>query len=70
MPTSLLVPKVIEVVKGHKSPLTGEQIMVIAAGGIHDGKGLANALIMGAAGVWVGTRFVVRPIRLCQPYLC
>ena len=58
VPTALLVPKCIEIAKGHKSPLTGEPIMVLAAGGIHDGKGLASALIMGAAGVWVGTRFV------------
>ena len=32
--------------------------MVIAAGGIADGRGLAAALSYGAAGVWVGTRFV------------
>lgn len=32
--------------------------MVLAAGGIYDGRGLASALMMGAAGVWVGTRFV------------
>ena len=32
--------------------------MVVAAGGIADGRGLAAALSYGAAGVWVGTRFV------------
>ena len=32
--------------------------MVVAAGGIHDGRGLAGALCLGAVGVWVGTRFV------------
>lgn len=32
--------------------------MVVAAGGIHDGRGLAAALVQGAMGVWVGTRFV------------
>lgn len=32
--------------------------MVVAAGGIADGRGLASALSYGAAGVWVGTRFV------------
>jgi NAD(P)H-dependent flavin oxidoreductase YrpB (nitropropane dioxygenase family) len=32
--------------------------MVVAAGGISDGRGLAAALSYGAAGVWVGTRFV------------
>jgi len=31
---------------------------VLAAGGITDGYGLAGALALGAAGVWIGTRFV------------
>jgi NAD(P)H-dependent flavin oxidoreductase YrpB (nitropropane dioxygenase family) len=31
---------------------------VVAAGGIADGRGLAAALALGAAGVWLGTRFV------------
>lgn len=31
---------------------------VMAAGGIADGRGLVAALAMGAAGVWMGTRFV------------
>lgn len=30
----------------------------MAAGGISDGRGLAAALSYGAAGIWVGTRFV------------
>ena len=33
-------------------------MLVVAAGGIVDGRGLAMALSLGAAGVWVGTRFV------------
>ncbi len=31
---------------------------VLAAGGIADGRGIAAALILGAAGVWLGTRFL------------
>jgi nitronate monooxygenase len=31
---------------------------VIAAGGIADGRGLAAALALGAAGAWIGTRFL------------
>ncbi len=33
-------------------------IPVVAAGGIADGRGLAAALMLGAAGAWLGTRFV------------
>jgi nitronate monooxygenase len=33
-------------------------VPVLAAGGIADGRGLAAALALGAAGVWLGTRFV------------
>jgi enoyl-[acyl-carrier protein] reductase II len=33
-------------------------IPVVAAGGIHDGRGLAAALSLGAVGVWMGTRFI------------
>lgn len=32
--------------------------MVVAAGGIYDGRGLAMSLCLGADAVWVGTRFV------------
>ena len=32
---------------------------VVAAGGFADGRGLAAALVMGAAGVQIGTRFLV-----------
>lgn len=52
------MPKVVDACRGHKSPLTGEQVIVVAAGGIFDGRGLAMALSMGASGVWVGTRFI------------
>lgn len=33
-------------------------VPVIAAGGIADGRGLAAALLLGAQGAWMGTRFV------------
>ena len=44
-----LVPAVVDAI--HPVP-------VIAAGGIADGRGIAAALMLGAEGVWMGTRFV------------
>merc|ERR1712151_539030 len=58
IPTSILIPQVVKAVQGKTSPLTGGPILVVGAGGICDGKGLAACLAMGAAGVWVGTRFI------------
>lgn len=55
---SILIPAVVDVAKKYKSPLTGEPALVVAAGGIYDGRGLASSLMQGAVGVWVGTRFV------------
>ncbi|KAK7049227.1 hypothetical protein VNI00_005828 [Paramarasmius palmivorus] len=57
-PFSILIPAVVDLCKDKKSPLTGEPVFVVAAGGVYDGRGLAAALSYGAAGVWVGTRFV------------
>jgi enoyl-[acyl-carrier protein] reductase II len=47
--TMTLVPQVVDAVR----PLP-----VVAAGGIYDGRGLAAALVLGAAGVNLGTRFL------------
>ena len=58
IPNSVLVPAVVDVARRHKSPLTGQQAMVVAAGGIYNGRSLASSLMQGAMGVWVGTRFV------------
>jgi nitronate monooxygenase len=44
-----LVPKVVDAVA---------PIPVVAAGGIADGRGVAAALLLGAEGVWLGTRFL------------
>ncbi|KAK7440210.1 hypothetical protein VKT23_017152 [Stygiomarasmius scandens] len=57
-PFSILIPAVVDICKDAKSPLTGEPVLVVAAGGIADGRGLAASLAYGASGVWVGTRFV------------
>merc|ERR1712083_179902 len=57
-PTSILLPQVVDAVRGKKSPLTGGPVLVVGAGGIFDGKGLALALNCGCSGVWVGTRFI------------
>merc|ERR1711977_445024 len=57
--TSILIPAVVDACRGKKSPLTGQQVAVVAAGGIFDGRGLAMAMSLGADAVWVGTRFVL-----------
>ncbi|KAF7796870.1 hypothetical protein EIP86_008055 [Pleurotus ostreatoroseus] len=57
-PFSILIPACVDLCRNAKSPLTGQPVIVVAAGGIADGRGLAAALSYGAAGVWVGTRFV------------
>jgi len=51
--TMPLVPQVVDAV--------GDRVPVVAAGGIFDGRGLAAALMLGADGVWVGTRFIATP---------
>ena len=48
--TMALIPAVVDAVG---------RVPVVAAGGIADGRGMAAALALGAAGVWMGTRFLV-----------
>ena len=56
VPTTILIPTVAKLVKGHKSPLTGLPVQVIAAGGLYNGNSVAAALMLGASAVWIGTR--------------
>ncbi|MCJ1313760.1 hypothetical protein MMC25_007440 [Agyrium rufum] len=59
VPSSVLIPAVVDIARKYRPKmLGGREGMVVAAGGIYDGRGLASALMMGAVGVWVGTRFV------------
>ncbi len=49
VPTTLLLPQVLDAVK----------VPVVAAGGFYNGRGLAGALAFGAAGIAMGTRFLM-----------
>jgi NAD(P)H-dependent flavin oxidoreductase YrpB (nitropropane dioxygenase family) len=49
VPTSLLIPQIVDAV----------DIPVVAAGGFFDGRGLVAALAYGAAGIAMGTRFLL-----------
>ena len=49
MPTSILVPQVVDAI----------DVPVVAAGGFSDGRGLVAALAWGAAGIAMGTRFLL-----------
>jgi NAD(P)H-dependent flavin oxidoreductase YrpB (nitropropane dioxygenase family) len=59
IPTTVLIPAVVELCKGKTSPMSGAPVQVIAAGGIYSGQTVAAALMMGASAVWVGTRFIL-----------
>ena len=52
IPTSLLVPGVVRATEG-------SGLVVLAAGGMHDGASLAAARIWGADGIAMGTRFLL-----------
>ncbi len=51
VPTSLLLPQVVEAV--------GDRVLVIGAGGFFSGAGLVAALAYGASGIAMGTRFLL-----------
>jgi nitronate monooxygenase len=57
--TLALVPVVVDAAGG---------LPVVAAGGIADGRGMAAALALGAAGAWIGTRFLLSPEATVHPY--
>lgn len=52
-----LIPQCVDLCKGRINTF-GVEVPVVAAGGIYDGRGLGASLCLGAAGVWVGTRFI------------
>uniref|UniRef100_A0A7S4SWE5 Nitronate monooxygenase domain-containing protein n=1 Tax=Alexandrium monilatum TaxID=311494 RepID=A0A7S4SWE5_9DINO len=52
-----LIPQCVDLCRGRKN-FFGVEVPVVAAGGIYDGRGLGASLCLGAAGVWVGTRFI------------
>lgn len=49
--TLVLLPQVVDAVR----------VPVVAAGGIADGRAVAAALVLGAEGVWIGTRLLATP---------
>lgn len=66
VPTSLLLPEVVDVVGG--------RVPVVAAGGYFDGRGLVSALAYGASGIAMGTRFLLTsdsavPMEVKKAYL-
>ncbi len=60
--TMTLVPEIADLAASH-----GTGVPVLAASGIADGRGLAAALALGAAGVLVGTRFYAAAEALSTP---
>jgi NAD(P)H-dependent flavin oxidoreductase YrpB (nitropropane dioxygenase family) len=52
--TLVLLPQVADALKG-----TG--ILLVGAGGIYDGRGVAASFALGCDGVWLGSRFIMTP---------
>ncbi|KAM7221314.1 Nitronate monooxygenase [Rhypophila decipiens] len=53
-----LVPEVVDMLE-REFPARKEEVVVVAAGGISDGRGVAGALALGAEAAVMGTRFLV-----------
>ena len=51
--TMVLLPQVVDLCEG--------KALVVGAGGVYDGRGVAACLAFGAAGVWIGTKFLATP---------
>ena len=49
----VLLPQVVDICRG--------KAVVVGAGGIYDGRGIAACLALGADGSWIGTRFLATP---------
>lgn len=64
----ILIPKCLEKCRGRVSPLTGQPVRLLAAGGIYNGQTLAAALSLGAEAAWVGTRFLASDEATAAPY--
>jgi NAD(P)H-dependent flavin oxidoreductase YrpB (nitropropane dioxygenase family) len=58
--TVAFVPAMVDAVGGHA--------IVLASGGISDGRGMAAALSLGADGVWIGTRLVASAEAHVHPF--
>jgi len=55
--TMPLIPQCVDLCRGRINHF-GVEVPVVAAGGLYDGRGLGASLCLGAAGVWMGTRFI------------
>jgi NAD(P)H-dependent flavin oxidoreductase YrpB (nitropropane dioxygenase family) len=58
--TLVLVPQVVDLCEG-------TDIIVVGAGGIYNGRGIAATLALGAEGVWLGSRFIMTHEANVQP---
>jgi NAD(P)H-dependent flavin oxidoreductase YrpB (nitropropane dioxygenase family) len=67
IPNSILIPAVVDVAQQYRPKmLKGAPALVVAAGGMYNGRSLAASLMQGATGVWVGTRFLASTEAACS----